>query len=96
MVFEFVLRSLPTSPNAETGIDPLGRVKWPVINDLGVALVLLEGLTIDKELDVWEDDGDGVMMPLIVTHLYRTDRKQISFSSFTTQFKVSLIKPESH
>jgi hypothetical protein len=68
-VLHLALRALPAGANSKGGVDTLGGVQRPVINDFRVLLLGLEFLTVNKELDVWELDGDGVMMPLIVTDL---------------------------
>lgn len=68
-MLHLALRALPAGANSKGGVDALGWVQWPVIDDFRVLLLGLEFLTINKELNVWELDGDGVMMPFIVTDL---------------------------
>jgi hypothetical protein len=68
-VLHLALRALPAGANSKGGVNALGGMQRPVINDFRVLLLGLEFLAVDKELDVWELDGDGIMMPLIVTDL---------------------------
>jgi hypothetical protein len=69
IVLHLALRALPAGANSNGGVNALGRMQRPVINDFWVLFLGLEFLAVNKELDVWELDGDGIMMPLIVTDL---------------------------
>jgi len=68
-MLHLALRALPAGAYSQRSVDTLGGVQRPVVNDLGVLFLGFELLSIHKELDVWELDGHGVVMPFIVTHL---------------------------
>jgi hypothetical protein len=74
VVLHFAFRALPAGANSQRSVNALGWVKRPIINDFWVLLLCFEFLTVHKELDVWELDGHGIVMPFIVA-----DLKQIFF-----------------
>lgn len=90
IVLHLALRALPAGANSKGGVDALGRMQGPVINDFRILLLGLELLAINKELDVWELDGDGVVMPLIVTNLKVTQKYYVS--SFDLTALIQMIK----
>lgn len=83
IVLHLALRALPAGANSKGGVDALGRMQRPVVNDFRVLLLGLELLAINKELDVWELDGDGIVMPLIVTNLKVTQKYYVSSFDLT-------------
>lgn len=72
-VLEAVLRALIAGADGQSGVDALGGMKRPVVNDLRVAVTVLlisdELHAIDEQLDLREVHGDGVMMPFVVADL---------------------------
>lgn len=90
-MLHLALRALPAGANSKSDVDALGGMQWPVINDFRVLLLGLKFLTINKELDVWELDGDSVMMPLIVTDL-KCGTQILRIYSFVLTTLIKMIK----
>lgn len=72
VVFELILWSLPTGSNAQGSINPFSRMEWPVINHLWITFILLERLSINIKLYIWEDRWNSIVMPFIITNLQNT------------------------
>lgn len=99
VVFELILWSLPTSSNAQRSINPFSRMEWPVINHLWITFILLERLSINIKLYIWEDRWNSIVMPFIITNLQNT--KKIPFNegiitiSHVAQ-EISILKVNAH
>lgn len=61
--------TLPASSNRNSGINALGRMQWPVINDFWILSLSFEKLSIHIQLDIRELDLYSIMMPHIITDL---------------------------
>lgn len=66
----------------------------PVVDNFGILLLAVEQLTVDEQLDVREVHVDGVVMPLVVTHLRdlpaplgRPEDVQVAFGKVAPQEK---------
>lgn len=62
--------TLPASSHNQGGIDAVGGVQWPVIDDLrSLAVWSAVGLTVHEQFHIGEADVHGVVMPFVVAHL---------------------------
>jgi len=60
---------LPAGADGDGGVDALGGMERPVVDDLRVLALALEELAVHVELHDGEVDGHGVVVPLVVAHL---------------------------
>ena len=61
--------TLPACPNADFARNVSSIMQRPIINDLGVVLLVGPLLAVDDQVDDGEVHVDGVVMPLVVTNL---------------------------
>lgn len=63
--------TLPACSDSDFGGDIVCRMERPVVNDLGVVLLIGPLLAIYDKRDHWEIDIDCIVVPLIITNLWQ-------------------------
>lgn len=67
----FATLTLPAGADHHRGVDPMGRVQRPVVDDLRpLAVSGAVQLSVHKQFYVREAHVDRVVMPFVVAHLW--------------------------